>query len=850
MPLDPIKATEAITESYLSYLSTTFQMQDERLQHQFVELLRTPGRLTKGPILEATPPFMAGVTLRDLIEEGMLSQRFEQLHSDKLPLDRTLYLHQETAIRKIIGHQRNVVVATGTGSGKTECFLIPILNHLFREEERSALTSGVRALLLYPMNALANDQLSRLRDLLQVYPMITFGRYTGETEEKYKAALDKYRKMYQRDPCPNELISRDQMRETPPHILLTNYAMLEYLLLRPADNSFFDGGHAKWWRFLVVDEAHTYNGAKGIEMAMLFRRLRDRIVEGREDQLCCIATSATLGGGERDFPDVATFASQLFSERFEWIWEEPTRQDVVQATRLPMARPSGDTWTPEPGLYLKWQGLARDPKKRVQVGGFVKEAQGAGVPTQILRASAAAAHNDYHKFLYRVLRHSKNLVQLREILEAGPDYLHNLAHAIFGDHADAVGQLVALVDLAAQASPSDDDQPLMPARYHVFARAMEGTYIVLRPEPRLYLERREQVEIGGDDYTAFEAAVCRRCGALYIVGEEHDVDGRTLLSQPGHRYLEDPRHLLFHWLPDHNSSQAADNEDEVVASGEDGEVGANQRFRLCAKCGAIGRADQVAPICECDDSHKVTVVRVPSKDGQVHVCPACGSRSPSSLVWRFLTGTDATASVLATSLYQQIPPRESSSTSSGSMPPTTSDPWSSTAASATGETASSGVIGQARQLLIFSDSRQDAAFFAPYLARTYTQILRRRLILKTLADSREDVLTNYWRVQDLVRPLARQIDHLNLYPEMSEQQRLGEAWKWVLYELLAIDRRNGLEGLGCLGFVLTKPKGWVAPMPLLAWGLSDEEVWLLFQVLLDSLRTKGAVAFPDSVLTQ
>jgi hypothetical protein len=847
MPLDPIRATEAITDSYLNYLSTTFQIRDADLQRQFVALLKTPGRLTKGPILEATPPFECGVTPNDLISGGVLSPRFRQFRSEKLPLDRPFYVHQETAIRKVIAADRNIVVATGTGSGKTECFLIPILNHLLREEERGSLSPGVRALLLYPMNALANDQLSRMRELLQNYPNLTFGRYTGETLDERDEALEKYVKMYERDPLPNELISREEMRDTPPHILLTNYAMLEYLLLRPADNAFFDGKCAHRWRFLVVDEAHTYNGAKGIEMAMLFRRLKDRIVKNQEGRLRCIATSATLGD-EKDFSEVVDFASQLFNERFEWIPKDPGRQDVIKAKRLPLDTLGEATWSPDPKLYLRWQKCIQSNAKQVSVDDLIFEAQNLGVSKQFFQKYDFVRGDNYRTFLYQVLQDSEHVAQLRDLLEEAPRYLRRAAHHIFDENSEAVQQLVALVDLSAQARPSGDHQPLMPARYHLFARAMEGTYIALRPERRLFLERRQTVEVNGRSYVAFEAAVCRRCGALYVVGEEQIEAGqRKVLTQPSGRYYESTKGLSFHLLLDGDVEEVPENEDEVIVSGVEIEVGADQKYKLCAKCGAIGREDRLLPICDCEEENYVSVIRVPAKAGDVHVCPACGSRSPSSLVWRFLTGKDATASVLATALYQQVPPRSEQSTPKSKNAEISTDPWSSTAPLATRKRASPRVVGRGRQLLIFSDSRQDAAFFAPYLTRTYKQILRRRLILKTLEKNREKVLANHWRVQDLIKPLASEIKRLNLYPEMSQQGRLEEAWKWILHELLVMDRRNGLEGLGCLGFSLVKPLGWVPPRPLMKWGLSEEEVWLLFQILLNTLRTKGTIVFPNTV---
>ena len=138
--------------------------------------------LTKGPLLEATPPYLPGATLDELIGEGVLDPAFRKLGSTALPLGRPLYAHQEQAIRKVAAG-RNVVVATGTGSGKTESFLLPILDELSAEQRRGELGPGIRALLLYPMNALANDQMKRLRAMLADAPHITFGRYVGDTKE-------------------------------------------------------------------------------------------------------------------------------------------------------------------------------------------------------------------------------------------------------------------------------------------------------------------------------------------------------------------------------------------------------------------------------------------------------------------------------------------------------------------------------------------------------------------------------------------------------------------------------------------------------------------------------------------
>jgi ATP-dependent helicase YprA (DUF1998 family) len=241
--MSPSDVYVALHDSYLRYLETSFHLKDKLLLEQFRRLLsdKTQPPLVRQPILEVSPGFKTGSNLDQLIGEEILTSLFRKF--DAGTLMRPLYSHQDTVLRKGIASKRNLVVATGTGSGKTETFLYPIINHLLRELESGTLnTPGVRALLLYPMNALANDQIARLRTIAKLFPEITFGRYTGETDQDYKDALVSYRQFHNgEDPLPNELICREQMRKTPPHILFTNYAMLEYLLIRPLDSELFRG---------------------------------------------------------------------------------------------------------------------------------------------------------------------------------------------------------------------------------------------------------------------------------------------------------------------------------------------------------------------------------------------------------------------------------------------------------------------------------------------------------------------------------------------------------------------------------------------------------------------------------
>lgn len=167
-----------------------------------------------------------------------------------------------------------------------------------------------------------------------------------------------------------------------------------------------------------------------------------------------------------------------------------------------------------------------------------------------------------------------------------------------------------------------------------------------------------------------------------------------------------------------------------------------------------------------------------------------------------MVGAEAVTSVLATSLYQQIPEQ----TGELRTDIVSENDWETT--------SSIDDYKSNRRLLIFSDSRQDAAYFASYLQASYNQILQRRLIIMTLKKYRDKVLANQWRVNDLADFVKKMLGDLQLFPKMSYQQLETEAWKWVLHEFMAGDRTLGLEGQGLLGFMPVPPPNWSPPKAL------------------------------------
>ena len=783
---DPLATSELISSGYRRYLRSLLPVRDPRIANALDAEIANSPLLTKGPLLEATPPYQGGATLSTLIGEGVLSKALRSLVSEALPPDRPLYVHQEQAIRKLAAG-RNVIVSSGTGSGKTESFLLPILDALAAEHARGELGPGVRALLLYPMNALANDQLKRLRQILAGAPHITFGRYVGDTEVSPRAADETFGLLNPGEPrLPNELLSRDEMRRTPPHLLLTNYAMLEYLLLRPADIELFEGQYAGNWRFLVLDEAHVYDGAKAAEVAMLLRRLKDRVACGRP--LRSIATSATVGDDPRA---VTEFAGKLFDAPFEWVDDDHDRQDLVLASRVSL--PLGPFWGPlGPAAYARI-ATDRDPAARLLT---LSGTEGA-------TAVAGTAG--------LVLQNERRMARLRELLAAGPHSADKLAAELFDEGTPAQERRRYLDALVAVGSniTGPDGLPVLSARYHLFVRATEGAFTCLSEAgPHVSLGRRECCDTCSA--AAFEFGTCKRCGALYLSGSVRSEEGAQVFGLQ--RAKEKRTWLLVDDRP------AVTDEDDETLEESPGAFDVKSAV-LCASCGSM--QDGARATCyraDCEHPQPIAVRRLTAHKDSLSGCLACGARG-TAMVRGFESGSDAAVSVLATALYQSLPPAD--------------------------DGRQADQPGEGRKLLLFSDSRQAAAFFAPYLQTTYETIQRRRLIVQGLERAtRHGAVT----VADLVYHVAQAAEDAHVFVRnASAQERQREAALWVMAELTAIDDRQSLEGQGLLRVRLDRESSWRLPADLTRLGLDEAEAWSLLGETFRSLRQQGAITMPDGV---
>ena len=290
--MDVFRLRDQVIGSYSSYVQSFINIKDARIRAQ-VDGEFAGGLLWPEPLIQINPSFEPGESIERLVDLGVLHHECSQvfrMKSDTDPAGKPLrpYRHQVDAIRAA-RTGGNYVLTTGTGSGKSLAYMIPIVDQVLR----TGSGKGIKAIVVYPMNALANSQLLELERYLKLgYPdgkgPVTFARYTGQESDEARA----------------------EIKANPPDILLTNYVMLELIATRPDDRPIIDA--AQGLRFLVLDELHTYRGRQGADVAMLVRRVRDLL--GAHD-LQCIGTSATLAGPgtyEEQQLEVAKMASLLF----------------------------------------------------------------------------------------------------------------------------------------------------------------------------------------------------------------------------------------------------------------------------------------------------------------------------------------------------------------------------------------------------------------------------------------------------------------------------------------------------------------------------------------------------------
>lgn len=749
--LDSIALSQAVKKRLVDFFLDDNFVRDTDLSRICRELWSGPpaqGGIVSDLWVEGTFPAMrSDQTLNTLATQGRFDSALrDQLHRrGAVPRDRQLYTHQVASILEAQEEgdaKPALVVTAGTGAGKTECFLLPLLNDLFSKPP--AHRDGVQCIILYPMNALVNDQVDRLYDWLQGQSEITLFNFTSETpEDKKKAGRED---VPQWEPCrirtrqqargleDAQGLSLDpEQRGRVPDILITNYSMLEYMLCRPQDAVFFGKG----LRTLVLDEAHLYTGTLAAEITLLQRRLLERCGLS-PDEVLQIATSATIGGSSEE---LRQFATTLFSK-------DGARVRVIagEQTRVGFPSPSAPSEEPTPESVTATQWLFQptivpDENARPQLNRSADQCKELSVSLPLLTSLSAIQYAQEEAqdvpavLLFDALARSPLIQKTETILwDKKRLPMSALACDIWGtSDANAVEATMLLLQLGASARLRVDEFPLLPHRIHLLARSVDGLSVCLNTFCSGASEQKMaglgcviagiQDKCPHCDSATLSLMRCDNCGEWALGGV---YEGAALSPA---RNLRPQQEYVIHIL----TLRELENATRKVIDPLSGEVRGE---------GYNG-------------------VRVSVVSG----CPHCGEdeRKP----WHpFFSPDSLTLSILTETALAELPEY-----------PSVNNRW---------------LPARGRRMLTFSDSRTEAARLGPRLTRQHeTQLLRAALLqcveASPVADpqSMEDIRSEIARVEE-------QLTNESLTP--AQRTRLEQNRNRLRQELIEASVGGSMEG--------------------------------------------------------
>ena len=839
----PIHAFESLKDAYLRYFDSAFDLRFEEVVQERRRLLDRDGVLYREPLVEPQPayagsgldvrsaasgvlggaegwPVAAVADLAGVAEAGL----FQPAGGDPIEL----YAHQVDMLRTSARHGKDAVILTGTGSGKTEAIYLPVLAALAKESaawptlgpaprndwwamrpapgsgrrthhpripqrlhEQGGRLPGVRALVLYPLNALAEDQMVRLRLAIdgdsarrwlsaeRPGNRFWFGRYTSWTplakRPDHQGAEGELRKELRHLSAMansvsrtraarffprldgGEMWSRWDMQEAPPDILITNYSMLNIMLMRDAEASIFERT-AEWLKssgehvfHLVVDELHTYRGTPGTEVGYILRALYERLgLHPEHPQLRILASSASLGDEEAAAQD---YLRQFFGRSGEFA--------LIRGAGIPIS----------PGAGARLSGLAR-PLERLgeaaaEEGGqclhaaVVEVAEAAGVPPPGDEQAAELR-------MKSVLEAAGAAEAVRAACNSGSDgrptseprSLQKLAEKLFPGTPpeDAAAGARGLVT-ALSAAQSESARPLLPMRVHLFFRNVQGIWACSSPACSEASWEESKIRIGrlydrptmtcGCGSRVLEMLYCEPCGEIFLGGYRRELEPNAWSLVP-----DDPN---IEKAPDHSSSSRTYSSYAVYwPARQAGGLREPQREKWHQerverrwtkaefehRTGEIRVArrtgDASGWLYHIPDLHKAAIpaqAQAPSvQNERPAVCPHCDAdwrgMANAAPIRMQRTGFQRTAQVLADALLREIAPP--------------------------GEDAGEAEEGASRKLVLFSDSRQDAAKLSIGVAKSHWLDALRQALAEGMADDVRAVLAFQKKAEGEALPAAEE----------------------------------------------------------------------------------------------
>lgn len=802
MTLHPIVALDQVVEEYSDYLQTEFRAKDPALREALERELDQPRFLAQEPFFRAHRPFRNGRRWCDLPIDPRLAQVMkDRAGAHGSPTPEHAFVHQSEAIGELLSADAHpVVVTTGTGSGKTEAFLLPVIQNAIHDATRFR-QSGLTAILVYPMNALANDQLQRIEDYLQASGFggtVSVGKYDRGTKQA----------------------EREAMRRNPPHILLTNYMMLEYLLVRPADREDIFANHR--CRFLVLDEVHTYRGALGSNIALLVRRLKAHLARARQDwfaevpaadhplrypALVPVGTSATIKSitEEGSSPEEARRQRDQAVQEFfaKLTGAEPTTIRVLGEEIQELQIPEDSAYPPEsvdPGPIE-----ITDPESVRQA---LCRLAGLSLETPLGQAAQRCRLLwDLNRWL---IGSPLSLSQIVERVQQEVPLRASVDPGILRREVESA--------LIAGAALPDGTPGALRLRAHRFIRGGWRFHRCLNPNcGRLYPMGEDRCSCG---FPTAPLYLCRNCGAHYLRFVGEPLEG-TL--RPSSSATDGPEWLLYEYK--RFETLVDDEEEEPDENG-----GRSTRRRRAAQPDQIGGRpvlrgsfDPATLAFSPEESdYPLQVVLAPARTR----CLCCGGTAGSAkVITPIALGTSAALKTLAEGLVEAL------DEANRDRP---------------------GYDGKER-LLIFSDSRQDAAHQARFILFASRYDRMRRRLVQLLQEQGE--LSIQQAVERLGGLGVQERDNPNAPPDVTawipeETRHRIRAWEEApLLDDLAINAgyRATVIKLGLVGVRYHELDDYIRACGAeLAgrFGLSLEALGHICRCLLDEMRVRGSLSRP------
>ena len=576
------------------YIETTFPMTNEPFRGSVRNMLETKDSVYHEPYVSVRLPFRVAEKMPDC---------FEAIHPAYLP-----YVHQDTAFQRLTGDDgRSTLIATGTGSGKTECFLYPILEYCYQHRGEN----GIKALIIYPMNALATDQARRIAGLIHKSPElrgnVTVGMYVGGREHTPSRMMSE----------DNVITDHETLLNAPPDILMTNYKMLDYLLVRPKDAGLWKDNAPDTLKYIAVDELHTFDGAQGTDLACLLRRLKSRLWTPA-GYLCCIGTSATMGSKDNG-KGILEYASEIFGEPFE-------ENAVITEDRLSPAEFFADSditdfTIPTDEQVKKLTTLTQQDDEKAYIAEAVKAWMNLpdidiSTPEGKIALGKQLMH---HSFMQAMISFIKgNYYQVSAIVDELQ--VNYPALKEMEDPAEAVNALLALVSYARTGS-AESLRPFLNVQVQLWMRELRRLVAKVSPKMVTYSIAHDLNTQQAKQY--LPVVNCRDCGATGWTSILSERMNATITS------LEAFYNLYF---------KADEKIVMMFPHKENDRPWGFIEAQLCPECLQVKIGEDASASCDNCGADTVKVL-IPnpiktsgSKNHKQFVCPFCGSKRGISLM--------------------------------------------------------------------------------------------------------------------------------------------------------------------------------------------------------------------------